>query len=123
VRQTFALWFVPFYRAPVRLVTVLQLTQRASWDSAETIGSRNLTEGREPAALAGPGQERARYFIASQEDLYPFGDCIQFVLPKLGPFLWYLWQLWSTFLSVAGSLLFLPLYLLLNKSAGTTKTA
>ncbi|KAM4057266.1 flavin-binding monooxygenase-like protein [Hirsutella rhossiliensis] len=114
IRQTFAIWFVPFYKAPVRLVTVLQLRQRPSQDSPSP-------EARESAALAGPGQERTRYFIASQEDLYTFNDCAQFLLPGLGPFLWNLWQLLSTALCVVGSLVFLPLYLLMNKDATAKK--
>ena len=114
IRQTFALWFIPFYIAPVRLVTVLQLSQRAPCDSDETVVRNSVTEGREPVALAGRGQERAKYCIASQEDLYQLSECLQFVLPGLGPFLWRLWQLFSTVVCVFGSLLLLPLYLLLN---------
>lgn len=117
IRQTFALWFVPFYRAPVRLVTVLHLTQRASWDSDETVARSSVTEGREPAALAGPGQERSKYFITSQEDLYPVSDCLQFLLPGLGPLVWSVWQLFSTVICVFGSILLLPLYLLLNRES------
>lgn len=122
VRQTFVLWFVPLYRARVRLTTVLQLTQRASWDAAETVAARNpITEGREPAALAGPGQERARYLIASQEDLYQANDCIQFLLPGLGPLLWTAWQLWAALMCLVGSLVLLPLYLVLNKGTNKAK--
>jgi hypothetical protein len=122
LRQTFSVWFVPFYRAPVKLVTVLQLTQRSAWDSSEPVASRagSLVEGREPAALAGPGQERARYYIASQDDLYQANECFQFLLPGLGPLLWFVWQMWATGMCVAGSLLFLPMYLLLNRQ-GTVK--
>jgi hypothetical protein len=121
LRQTFAVWFIPLYKAPVRLVTVLQLTSRASWESSETITKSNVTEGREPAALSGPGLERAKYYIASQEDLYPVNDCLQFLLPGLGPMLWFAWQTYSAALCVFGSLVFLPLFLVLNK--GKPKTA
>ncbi|EEU39774.1 uncharacterized protein NECHADRAFT_60573, partial [Fusarium vanettenii 77-13-4] len=91
LRQTFAVWFIPLYKAPVRLVSVLQLTQ-----------------------LVKPRRQKPKYFIASQEDLYPVNDCIQFILPGLGPFLWTLWQLYSTWLCVVASLIFLPVYFLLN---------
>lgn len=125
IRQTFALWFIPFYKAPVRLVTVLQLSSRASWESNETVTRNGIVEGggrdgKGTTALAGPGQERARYYIASQEDLYPLGDCLQFLLPGLGPLLWFFWQLYNSALCVFGSLLFLPLFLVLNK--GKPKT-
>lgn len=115
INQTFALWFVPFYKAPVHLTTVLKLAQRTNWDSSETVGRNNITEGREPAPLAGPGQERARYFIESQEDLYQVNDFLNFVLPGVGPLAWFAWQVYATVLCVFGSLLFLPLYLVLNR--------
>ncbi|PHH89194.1 hypothetical protein CDD83_6516 [Cordyceps sp. RAO-2017] len=123
IHQIFSLWFVPFYKAPLRLVTVLQLRQRVAQDAAGSAGSAGAGsgEGRESAALAGPGQERTRYFIASQEDLYAFTDCAQMLFPGLGPGLWYLWQLFSTLLCVLGSLFFLPLYLLMNRNATAKK--
>ncbi|VUC21989.1 unnamed protein product [Clonostachys rosea] len=116
MRQTFAVWFIPFYKAQVKLVSVLHLTQRTSWAPEETVTRRALAESREPAALAGPGRERARYYISSQEDLYTINDCIRFLVPGVGPLLWCLWQLYSTLLCVVGSLVFMPLYLVLNKN-------
>ena len=111
LRQTFALWFIPLYKAPVRLVTVLQLTQ-----SGETASRNSLSEGgRDSSALSGLGQERAKYYIASQEDLYPVNDCLQFLLPGLGPLLWFVWQVYSAWLCLLGSLVLFPLYLVLNR--------
>ncbi|KAF9769719.1 hypothetical protein IL306_012810 [Fusarium sp. DS 682] len=111
IRQTFALWFIPLYKAPVKLVSVLQLTQLSPESSSED-------EGPEDSK---PRRQNARYFIASQEDLYPVNDCIQFLCPGLGPFLWTIWQLYSTWLCVMGSLLFLPVYFLLNGTPSKTK--
>lgn len=116
IRQTVAFWFIPFHKAHVRLLSVFQLDQRTSWSSDET-SKGNQGEGRELAALAGPGQERAKYFIASQEDLYQMNDCLQYFLPGLGPTLWYMVQLLASCLSVVASLILLPLYLLLNRAA------
>jgi hypothetical protein len=106
----------------VRLVTVLQLVQRTSWNSNETVARSTLTEGRESAALAGPGQGRAKYYIASQDDYYALDDSISFVFSLPGKIIVYLWQLQNTFLSLIGSLLLLPLYLVLNRGA-VKKTA
>ncbi|EXK41038.1 hypothetical protein FOXG_02422 [Fusarium oxysporum f. sp. lycopersici 4287] len=108
IRQTFALWFIPLYKAPVKLVSVLQLTQLSPESSSEDEGPMDSK----------PRRQNPRYYIASQEDLYPVNDCIQFLCPGLGPFLWTIWQLYSTWLCVMGSLLFLPVYFLLN---GTPK--
>lgn len=90
IRQVFAVWFVPFYRAPVKLVTVLKLRSRSS-----AVGKK--------------------YIIESQEDLYQMNDCIQFLCPGLGPAIWTVWQVVSTVICVLLSLLFLPVYYLLNK--------
>ncbi|KJZ76491.1 hypothetical protein HIM_04220 [Hirsutella minnesotensis 3608] len=111
IRQIMTIWFLPFYKAPVSLVTVLQLRQRVTSPDAS----------RESAALAGPGQERTRYFIASQEDLYQFNDCVQFVLPRIGPFFWNIWQLFATFLCIVGAILSMPLFLFLNRNMSAKK--
>ncbi|KAF5613794.1 flavin-binding monooxygenase [Fusarium subglutinans] len=111
IRQTFALWFIPLYKAPVKLVSVLQLTQLSPESSSEDEGSEDSK----------PRRQNPRYYIASQEDLYPVNDCIQFLCPGLGPFLWTIWQLYSTWLCVIGSLLFLPVYFLLNGTPSKTK--
>ncbi|KAG5661405.1 hypothetical protein KAF25_005527 [Fusarium avenaceum] len=114
IRQTFAVWFIPFYKAPVRLVSVLQLTQLSSESSSED------DELSESQSLSPRGQT-PKYYIASQDDLYPVNDCIQFLCPGLGPFLWTIWQLYSTCLCFVGSLLFLPLYLFLNGASTKAK--
>ncbi|CCT66743.1 uncharacterized protein FFB20_07304 [Fusarium fujikuroi] len=111
IRQTFALWFIPLYKAPVKLVSVLQLTQLSPESSSEDEESEDSK----------PRRQNPRYYIASQEDLYPVNDCIQFLCPGLGPFLWTIWQLYSTWLCVMGSLLFLPVYFLLNGTPSKTK--
>ncbi|EXM03657.1 hypothetical protein NOF04DRAFT_19812 [Fusarium oxysporum II5] len=111
IRQTFALWFIPLYKAPVKLVSVLQLTQLSPESSSEDEGPMDSK----------PRRQNPRYYIASQEDLYPVNDCIQFLCPGLGPFLWTIWQLYSTWLCVMGSFLFLPVYFLLNGTPSKTK--
>lgn len=125
LRQTFNVWLIPLYKAPVKLVSVLQLTQRAASESDWTVSTSTLTNGvgdRRTAVLAGSGQERPRYYIASQEDLYQVNDCLQFLLPGLGPAMWFCWQLYSGALCVASSLVFLPLYLLLNRRETSRKS-
>ncbi|RSM00367.1 hypothetical protein CDV31_011817 [Fusarium ambrosium] len=116
LRQTFAVWFIPLYKAPVRLVSVLQLTQLSPDSSEDDVPEKQPTNKRngKPGNVKPRRQQKPKYFIASQEDLYPVNDCIQFILPGLGPFLWTLWQLYSTWLCVVGSLIFLPVYFLLN---------
>jgi hypothetical protein len=116
IHQTFAVWFIPFYSAPVRLVTVLHLTQERP----------NPTQDNQvsyAAVVNGNDGEHSRYYIKSQQDLYQLNDCIQFLAPGLGPLMWNLWQLFSTFLSFVLSLLFTPLFFILNKDAKVSKKA
>ncbi|KHN97085.1 uncharacterized protein MAM_05194 [Metarhizium album ARSEF 1941] len=111
IRQTFAIWFVPLYAARVRLLTVLALRKQRSPSPASR------------AALSGPGQERARYYISSQEDLYQTNDCAQFLVPRVGPWLCLLWQLFSTALCVVGAVVLLPVYHVLNGSKTAKRVA
>ncbi|KAG9259124.1 uncharacterized protein F5Z01DRAFT_642381 [Emericellopsis atlantica] len=102
INQTFALWFVPFYKAPVRLVSVLRLTQRQQPPPPSN------------AHAAAIDHDKGKYYIASQEDLYQVNDFINFLMPGFGPALWWLWQVFSALLCVVGSLVFLPLYFVMN---------
>lgn len=97
-------------------MSVLQLTQLSPDSSEEDVPEKQPTNKRngKPGSVKPRRQQKPKYFIASQEDLYPVNDCIQFILPGLGPFLWTLWQLYSTWLCVVASLIFLPIYFLLN---------
>lgn len=102
IRQVFRLWFIPFYSAPVKLVAVLKVEKRASPSDANvTINSTD--------------ESYYKYYITRQEDLYQVNDCIQFAAPQIGYALWSVWQLVSTLLCVILSVIFLPLYYLLNK--------
>lgn len=113
IRQTFSIWFVPFHSSSVKLLSVLRLAQGSSSEPGQ-LAPKYQPDGRNSSALAGPGQERLRYYIASQEDLYQTNDFVAFVLPYLGPLLVFLWQLYSTGVTVVCSILFLPLYYFIN---------
>ncbi|KAH6606981.1 hypothetical protein Trco_006134 [Trichoderma cornu-damae] len=115
IRQTFSIWFIPFHSSSVKLLSVLQLAQGSSTEPGQ-LAPKHPSDGRSSSALAGPGQERLRYYISSQEDLYQTNDFVAFVVPYLGPLLVFMWQLYSTCLSVALSLLFLPVYYFINSN-------
>ncbi|EFX00495.1 flavin-binding monooxygenase-like protein [Grosmannia clavigera kw1407] len=82
IHQRFALWFVPFYAAKVHLITELQL---------------------EPVGESGT-ESRPVYYISRQEDHYQLTELLKFVLPKVGPASWTIWQLFSTWLCYVGVL-------------------
>ncbi|RDA94200.1 hypothetical protein CP533_6643 [Ophiocordyceps camponoti-saundersi (nom. inval.)] len=109
IHQTVAFFLMPLYKQSVRLIILLRLRQGMSPDAVE--------DGN----CAVPGRERSRYFIASQEDLYTLNDLAQFVVPGLGPFIWYAWQIFSTCLCVLGAFVFMPVYLFMNRDAKASK--
>ncbi|KAL7943341.1 hypothetical protein V8C42DRAFT_328803 [Trichoderma barbatum] len=115
IRQTFSIWFVPFHSSSVKLLSVLRLAQGSSSEPGQ-LAPKYHPDGRVSSALAGQGQERLRYYIASQEDLYQTNDFVAFVVPYLGPLLVFLWQLYSAGLTVLCSILFLPVYYFINSS-------
>lgn len=80
ISQTFRIWFIPFYAAPVSLVTVLKLAQ----DKASK-----------------------KYLIRSQEDLYQTTEFARFAIP-LGHFAVIAWQLLATLFCVLGAVVFYP---------------
>lgn len=124
MRQNFKIWLVPFYNAPVKLVTVLQLTttnpappssEHSLLEPSESPTANEADAGKgkngDDANLADQevlidvhGDESVRYWIQSQNDLYQTTEWIKFLLPwGTGVFLLIIWQFFSTFLCVAGA--------------------
>ncbi|KAJ9664874.1 hypothetical protein H2201_005095 [Coniosporium apollinis] len=78
--QIFRIWLIPFYSAPVTLVTVLQLVHSSKTN---------------------------RYYISSQNDLYQVDQFVRFFWPG-GVLVVWAWQIWATVFSVLGALLLAP---------------
>lgn len=74
MRQVFVIWFLPFYSAPVRLVTVLDLV--AGEDQKQSSDGGNKT-----------------WKISKQEDLYQVNEYLKFVSIGLPGIFWSLFQL------------------------------
>ncbi|KAI7817184.1 hypothetical protein BC939DRAFT_466734 [Gamsiella multidivaricata] len=81
ISQVFSLWFVPFYKSHVQLVSALHLS-RTSDDS--------------------------KYYIHKQEDLYQVNEFVKFVWPY-GDIVLTIWQCFMALLCVVGALLLAPL--------------
>ncbi|KAF2147336.1 uncharacterized protein K452DRAFT_261770 [Aplosporella prunicola CBS 121167] len=103
ISQVFRIWAIPFYAAPVSLVTVLHLAYSAPDSHSSAVAAA------EGAALAArePG---GRYYIAAQNDLYQVSEFVRFVWPGGFLVVW-LWQLVATFFCVLGALLLWPVTL------------
>ncbi|KAG9692876.1 hypothetical protein KCU95_g6792, partial [Aureobasidium melanogenum] len=83
--QVFAIWAIPTHRAEVSLVTVLHLSPQ-----------------KDPQ-----NEEKIKYYISSQNDLYQTDQFIKFVLPWISIIV-PIWQILATFFCVIGSYLFTP---------------
>ncbi|KAK3897904.1 hypothetical protein C8A05DRAFT_19424 [Staphylotrichum tortipilum] len=122
--QVFSIWFIPFHRAPVRLVTVLHLAPSSSspggggtpppppYDAAQE-KLHAVQEGAEPSyaavtageASAGSGSSApTRYVITKQQDLYQVNEFLKFVAMTPGSAVAGFLQLLATLLCLAGAL-------------------
>lgn len=81
IHQVFSLFFVPFYKSDVKLVTVLHLSYHS---------------------------DKNKYFITSQEDLYQSNEVVKFFWPGGATVIW-AWQWVATFACILGSLFLYPI--------------
>lgn len=136
IRQTFSIWFIPFYHADVRLVTILDLVavDPARHDNGEPLAITRGQEGessthgdeddegdegddkdeegrRGEKALPHPPHYRL-WRISRQEDLYQVNELLKFV----GPYWWCAWRaLWLPFQVLAAAVsVFLSLFVALS---------
>lgn len=80
ISQNFRIWIIPFYRAHVNLVTVLQLTQ---------------------------DKKTSKYLITSQNDLYQVNEFVKFFW--FGGWLFVsIWQAFATIFCLIGAVLLWP---------------
>ncbi|OAL32921.1 hypothetical protein AYO20_07712 [Fonsecaea nubica] len=113
IHQNFKLWVVPFYNAPVKLVTVLQLTTDPSPvppEPQEPITMTELDSERDAPGSARvkfrkeADSDEVKYYIQSQNDLYQTTEFIKFLVPwGIGVFLVITWQFCATVLCVIGA--------------------
>ncbi|KAL8698368.1 MAG: hypothetical protein Q9224_001880 [Gallowayella concinna] len=72
IHQNFRIWMVPFFNAPVSLVTVLKLVRHPPF-SAQPSYSTPINRYDIPTS-----SEKALYFIQSQNDLYQVNEYFKF---------------------------------------------
>ncbi len=150
ISQVFAIWFIPFYRAPVHLITVIDLVQRPTGNNDQiSRGSHGSHQGTNHAsehdmpsyaevAAAPPsnsrqvswstgeddsavGQGQMQYMIARQEDFYQVNEFLKFILPLVGAPGWAVWQIMSTLICAVGVLACWPALHLIGLT-GTPKS-
>lgn len=90
ISQRFAIWFIPFYVANVRLVSVLHLHQYQQQSGAGVNGSNNGQGDNQDGGA--PMVPVTRYRIGRQEDHYQVNEWLKFILPGLGAPIWAIWQ-------------------------------
>jgi len=116
--QIFSIWFIPFYRAPVRLVTVLHLTHLPPAPTgdgtpqpppshaaqAKLYAVQGEAEPSYAAVTAGETSPPTRYVITKQQDLYQVNEFLKFVAMTPGSVVAGFLQLLGTLLCLAGVL-------------------
>ncbi|KAK7748560.1 hypothetical protein SLS53_000580 [Cytospora paraplurivora] len=134
IRQTFSIWFLPFYHANVRLVTILDLVavDPARHDNGEPLAIRQEgessthddeddddEEGQHEEKALQPSPSGTSYpphyrlwRISRQEDLYQVNEFLKFV----GPYWWCVWRtVWFPFQILAAAVsVFLSLFVALS---------
>ncbi|KAI0966862.1 hypothetical protein F4678DRAFT_260577 [Xylaria arbuscula] len=116
IRQTFTIWIVPFslWQANVKLVSLLELVYLpvddhlhplpSSYQSTDKNGHMNgHAEGHNR-----PDLPEKLYFIRGQQDFYQLDDALKFIAPLGAAPLYFVWQLFATFLSALGVALLWP---------------
>ncbi|KAL3480854.1 hypothetical protein BJX99DRAFT_205414 [Aspergillus californicus] len=86
--QIFRIWLVPFYSAPVTLMTVLDLT----------------TEPGETKSLPSSSEQGSKlYYIQKQEDFYQPTEFVKFVVPfGIGSLMVMMWHAFASLFSIIG---------------------
>ncbi|KAI8633337.1 hypothetical protein F5Y19DRAFT_471609 [Xylariaceae sp. FL1651] len=109
IRQTFTIWIVPFslWQANVQLVCLLELAHLPVDDTDHHLLSQDeytQQDGGDNTALS----SKKRYFVRGQQDHYQVNEFLKFIAPFGASVVWYLWQLFATFLSAVGVALLWP---------------
>lgn len=77
--------------------------------SAETPFSYAAVASGEPTILDQDSEKKQLWYISSQNDLYQTNEWVKFLVPwGIGVTLMWAWQLWATFLCVAGAIVLFP---------------
>ncbi|KAI1419401.1 hypothetical protein F5Y12DRAFT_259811 [Xylaria sp. FL1777] len=103
IRQTFTIWIVPFslWQANVRLVCLLNLAYLPVDENKQPLLSQGESARNDDGENKTISPEK-RYFIRGQQDHYQVNDMLKFIAPFGASLLYYLWQLFATFLSAVG---------------------
>ncbi|KAL8811196.1 MAG: hypothetical protein Q9200_001979 [Gallowayella weberi] len=79
IHQVFRIWIVPFFNAPVSLVTVLKLVRHPPLPPQPSYSTPINPNGMQNGSLSRPmSSEKALYFIQSQNDLYQVNEFFKF---------------------------------------------
>ncbi|KAL2175647.1 uncharacterized protein P884DRAFT_247213 [Thermothelomyces heterothallicus CBS 202.75] len=106
--QVFSIWFIPFHRAPVRLVSEKrQAVQEGAEPSyaAVTAGDAPASDAASSSAAGPP----TRYVIDRQQDLYQVNEFLRFVALQPGSAAAGFLQLVATLMCLLGATLLSPL--------------
>lgn len=108
IHQIFRIWIIPFYKAPVSLVTVLKLVRYPPLPPQPSYSASINPNDSQNGSLA-TSSKTPLFFIQSQNDLYQVNEFFRFfsAFGVLSGFL-LLWQFVATALCVLGAGLLWP---------------
>ncbi|CAN8102927.1 unnamed protein product [Discula destructiva] len=110
MRQIFSVWFIPLYRAPVRLVTVLDLVStddRKYYEPLSRLVEQDAPEEKkelQQQTSTSPLGGSKTWKISKQEDLYQVNEFLKFTGTTLLASAWFLFQLGATAVCIFMSL-------------------
>ncbi|KAL8758505.1 MAG: hypothetical protein Q9199_001417 [Rusavskia elegans] len=111
IHQVFRIWVIPFFKAPVSLVTVLKLVRypplprQPSYSTPISPNDTAISSSHRSTS-----SEKPLYFIQSQNDLYQVNEFFNF-FSQFGILsgLLLLWQFVATALCIVGATMFWPI--------------
>lgn len=109
IHQVFRIWIIPFFNAPVSLVTVLKLVRHPSLPPQPSYSTPINPNEQNWSLNKTASPEKPLYYIQSQNDLYQVNEFFKF-FSQFGVLstLLLLWQFLSTALCVAGTTVLWP---------------
>lgn len=111
IHQVFRIWIVPFFSAPVSLVSVLKLVRHPSLPPQPSYSTPiNPNDPQNSSLLESTSSEKPLYYIQSQNDLYQVNEFFKF-FSQFGILsgLLLLWQFVATVLCILGATIFWPI--------------
>lgn len=122
IHQVFRIWVIPFFNAPVSLVTVLKLVRYPTLPPQPSYSTPINPNEQNGSLHKTSSSEKSLYYIQSQNDLYQVNEFFKF-FSQFGILsgLLLIWQFVATVLCILGATIFWPVSWLEQNVIGGNK--